>query len=92
MSKYRFKIEVEFIVEIDQENTSISAPSALQGDSPLVAVRRALWFLCRQDIKSTPGLLEQVILKSRPLGIKHILVRTKDSDVLVKTEESLGDP
>ena len=91
MSKYRFKTEVEFVVEIDGENTGIDAPASLQGDSSLVAVRRAFWFLFRQDIRSTPDLLEKVVLKSRPLGIKHILVRTKDSDVLVEAEQPVGD-
>ncbi len=86
MSTYRVHIETEFVVEIDETNREVDGPAALQGDTCLSAVRRALYSLygsdlARHDVKT----FQESHSRRRKLGVKNILVRGKEQDIRVET-------
>lgn len=90
MSVYRVTIPVEFVVEINEDNTEVNGPPALQGDSALVAVRRAMWVLYRQDIARYDAATFREIQKAkRAIGIKNVMVREHERDVPVTMSESV---
>jgi len=65
MSVYRVTVPVTFVVEINDENIQADPRPALQGNSPLIAVRRAIWCLLAKD-----RFVEQ-----KRLGIKRLLIK-----------------
>ena len=65
MSVYRVTVPVTFVVEINDENVQAAPRPALRGDSPLVAVRRAIWCLLARD---RPG-------QQKVLGVKKLLIK-----------------
>ena len=85
MSIYRVRIPVEFTVEIDDSNREIDAPAALQGDTTLIAVRRALFYLFNSDLaKHDPVAFRAQLASRRKLGVGTIFVRGKWGDFPVE--------
>lgn len=76
MSVYRVRVPVEFIVEINEENALADHRPLLQGDLPLVAVRRALMSLFKTD---------REYMKRN--GVKRIIVRKAARKIQVVTLE-----
>ena len=65
MSVYRVTVPVTFVVEIDHENAEADPRPALRGNSPIVAVRRAIWCL----------LAKERHVEQQRLGIKRLLIK-----------------
>ncbi len=70
MSVYRVSVPVEFIVEINDDNVQADARPKLQGDLPIVAVRRALMSLFDPDRE-----------KRRGWGVRRIVIRKAEGDI-----------
>lgn len=70
MSVYRVSVPVEFIVEINDDNTQADARPALQGDLPFVAVRRALMSLLDPDRE-----------KRKRWGVRRTIIRKPEHNI-----------
>ena len=85
MSIYKVTIESITEIEIDQDNTEVEGPKSLQGDSEIVAVRRAVWSLFQQHIALyNKDIYRETIQVRRKLGVKRILIRGHERDMKVE--------
>lgn len=73
MGTYKVTVPVTVIVEIDEENIEADQRSALQGDSPIVAIRRAIACL----LYSSPD-------ERRRLGIRRFFINGRWEDIPVE--------
>lgn len=64
MAAYRVTIPVTFVIEIDASNQDTAPVPLLNGDTPLIATRRAMWLLFHNENRD--------LLKN--LGVKRLIV------------------
>jgi len=73
MSFYRVTIPVILVVEINGENVQADPRPALKGNTPLIAVRRAIWCLFAKEPQ----------VERKRLGVKRMFIngRWENMDV-----------
>jgi len=92
MAKYRVRVDVEFLVEIDENNLEVDGPPALQGDSHKVAENRAMWVLFRSDIaRHDAALAKELHAVRRQFGVR-ILVHAHDGRLSREDGQRPGIP
>lgn len=70
MAVYRVTIPVTFAIEIDESNENFAPAPLLNGDEPITATRRAMWWLFHQHDRNL----------RTSLGVKRLFVKGKWED------------